>query len=208
MALTIGGYEPFSLSDYPGHPSAVVFAQGCNWRCPFCHNPGLLEVRAAGAPAAPGRPELEAGAVLTRLRERRGWLGGVVVSGGEPTVQGDELPGFLAAVKAMGYRTKLDTNGSRPEVLAGVLGAGLADYVAMDIKAPGDSRRYALLAGVEVDLEAVRRSAALIVASGVEHHFRTTWAQGWLEEADRPGILAMVPAGSRHVWQRCELLRA
>jgi pyruvate formate lyase activating enzyme len=199
VALVIGGFEPFSLSDYPGCPSAVVFTQGCNWRCPFCHNPELLEIRAA---LGPRRPDLAVETVLGRLRERRGLLRGVVVSGGEPTVQGAELPGFLAAVKELGFCVKLDTNGSRPEALESLLDAGLVDYIAMDIKAPGDPGRYASLAGVEVDLDAVRRSAALIAASGIAHHFRTTWVPGLLAEADRAGILGLAPAGSRHVWQR------
>jgi len=202
MALVIGGYEPFSLSDFPGCPSAVVFAQGCNWRCPFCHNPELLPGR---VPLGHG---LDAGEVLGRLRRRRGLLQGVVVSGGEPTVQAAELPGFLQEIKGLGYRIKLDTNGSRPDVLEALLVARLVSYVAMDIKAPANERTYARLAGVDVDLDAVRRSISLVADSGVEHQFRTTWVEPLLRESDRAGILALVPPGSPHVWQRFRPERA
>lgn len=194
MPLVIGGYQPFSLSDYPGCASAVVFAQGCNWRCPHCHNPGLLPTTPAAGAA------LDPDVVLQRLSKRRGLLRGVVVSGGEPTTQPAALPGFLAAVKALGFRVKLDTNGSRPEVLAAILRDGLVDFVAMDLKAP--PHLYARLAGCPVAVDTVRHSAALIAASGVAHQFRTTWVAPPLTEVDRPAILDLVPAGSAHVWQR------
>ncbi len=191
--MVIGGYQAFSLSDYPGVPSAVVFTQGCNWRCPFCHNSQLLPA------VPPDGEEIAVGDILDALRERRGLLQGVVVSGGEPAIHQD-LPGLLAQLRGLGLKVKLDTNGSCPGMLEAVFSAGLVDYVAMDIKAPPDG--YERLAGRSVDISLVRRSISLIAASGLPHHFRTTWVPHLLAEGDREGILALVPAGSRHAWQR------
>ncbi|WP_051276465.1 anaerobic ribonucleoside-triphosphate reductase activating protein [Desulfovirgula thermocuniculi] len=128
LGMVIGGLVRFSLSDYPGCPAAVVFTRGCNFRCPWCHNPGLVD---------PARyvPEVPLGEVLWFLERRRRFLGTVVVSGGEPTLQPDLLD-FLRQLKRMGYKTKLDTNGSRPDVLRRVLGEGLVDCLAVDYKAP------------------------------------------------------------------------
>ncbi|MDQ0286215.1 pyruvate formate lyase activating enzyme [Desulfofundulus luciae] len=116
------------MSDYPGQPAAVVFTRGCNFYCPWCHNPCLVD---------PARyvPEVPLGEVLRFLEQRRRLLGAVVVSGGEPTLQADLLD-FLRQLRRMGYKTKLDTNGSRPDVLRRVLGEGLVDCLAVDYKAP------------------------------------------------------------------------
>lgn len=190
--MRIGGYLPFSLCDYPGLTAAVVFTQGCNFRCPFCHNAALL------GPACDGAYSAED--ILHRLERRRGLLQGVVVSGGEPTLQADLLE-FCAAVQAMGFNVKLDTNGSRPLVLHSLLEAGVVDYVAMDLKAP--AHKYDALAGVAVDVEALRASIAILSASKVSHHFRTTWVTGLLEDADLTHILRMIPEGASHVTQAC-----
>ncbi|ACX52031.1 anaerobic ribonucleoside-triphosphate reductase activating protein [Ammonifex degensii KC4] len=139
--MVVGGLLKLSLSDCPGKPAAVVFTRGCNFRCPWCHNPGLVD---------PARyvPEVPLGEVLGFLERRRKYLDAVVVSGGEPTVQGDLVP-FLRALKGMGYLVKLDTNGSNPGVLLRVLGESLVDCLAVDYKVPfrlyrewtgGDSR--------------------------------------------------------------------
>ncbi len=191
--MVIGGYQSFSLSDYPGVPSAVVFAQGCNWRCPFCHNSQLI-------PQAPLDDEaIKVTEILGALRERRGLLHGVVVSGGEPTIQ-DDLPEFLGKLRELGLKVKLDTNGSNPGLLKSILDERLVDHVAMDIKAP--AHLYDRLAGCRTDVAAVRSSIALIAGCGLPHHFRTTWVPHLLAEPDRAGILELVPEGSRHVWQR------
>lgn len=190
--MRIGGYLPFSLSDYPGLTAAVVFTQGCNFRCPYCHNAALLGPVGDGA--------YDADDILRRLERRRGLLQGVVVSGGEPTLQTGLLD-FCAAVRKMGFRVKLDTNGSRPAVLHALLKAGVIDYVAMDIKAP--AHKYDRLAGVSVDVEAIEESIATLSQFPVTHHFRTTWVAGMLDEADKPDLLAMVPEGASHVMQTC-----
>ncbi len=184
--MNIGGFLACSFSDFPQHLAAVVFTQGCNFRCPFCHNSGLLAVQE-------GR--IAAGDVLELLRQRRRQLEGVVVSGGEPTLQPD-LPAFLIELRQMGYKIKLDTNGSRPEVLRALLSTGLVDFVAMDVKAPWEG--YAALAGVPIKCEHLRESMSLIAASGLPHEFRTTAVTPLLTEDDMAAIRAQIPEGSAY----------
>ncbi len=185
--MKIGGYQPCSLCDYPGQVSAVVFTQGCNFRCPFCHNAALLPR------AAPAGRLLSGDWVREQLGRRRGQLDAVVVSGGEPTLQGG-LAEFLRALRRMGFRIKLDTNGSRPEVLRRLITAGLVDYIAMDLKAPW--HKYESLAGVAADTRSLRRSVELIAGSGIAHEFRTTAVPALLGEEDLAETRAQAPAAS------------
>ena len=127
--MKIGGLNKFSLSDFPGKVAAVVFTQGCNFRCPYCHNGSLISADILECCLIPEEEFFEI------LQSRSKQLDGVVVSGGEPTIQAD-LPEFLAHIKSRGFLVKLDTNGSQPEVLREVLQSKLVDFVAMDIKAP------------------------------------------------------------------------
>ncbi len=166
--MTIGGFRKFSLIDYPGKISAIVFMQGCNFRCAYCYNRELVHPHLFSEPI----PENE---VLSFLDDRKGLLDGVVVTGGEPLLQPD-LEDFLREVKTMGYRVKLDTNGSRPDRLEGLINKGLVDYVAMDYKAPLD--RYAGVTGVEVGRERIVRSIDVITGSGLPCEIRTTVFSG------------------------------
>ena len=163
--MQIGGLVRSSLVDYPGCVSAAVFTYGCNFRCPYCHNPHLV-VSPTGGPHL-----LDVGEVLGFLAKRRGLLGGVVVTGGEPTVQPDLLP-FLQSLKNLGYRIKLDTNGSRPDVLKDAIHSGLVDYLAMDLKGPLPA--YAAAVGLQVSTECIAESVRAIRESGIPHEFRTT----------------------------------
>ena len=133
-----------------------------------------------------------------RLPHRRGIVEAIVVSGGEPTLHSD-LSDFLGRCKAAGLAVKLDTNGSRPEVLRTCFDRGLVDFVAMDVKAPWS--QYATLAGINVDVESVQTSMRLIAASGLPHQFRTTRVNPLLSESDFTEISAQIPVGSPHVWQ-------
>ena len=126
--MHIGGLQRFSLVDYPGRVSAVVFLQGCNFRCPYCHNPHLVYPMLFEDP-------MEEADVLQYLDKRRGMIQGVVISGGEALLQ-ERLAGFLGHIKGMGYPVKLDTNGSFPDHLEMLAAKGLVDYVALDYKAP------------------------------------------------------------------------
>jgi pyruvate formate lyase activating enzyme len=187
--VRIGGFLPLTLSDFPGHTAAIVFAQGCNFRCPFCHNGDLL-------PEGPGRlPETE---VLAKLEARRGRLSGVVLSGGEPTLQPD-LPDFCAGLKGRGLAVKLDTNGSQPAVLRNLLAAGLLDSIAMDVKAPPHA--YARLAGVPDAWPRVQESLSLIAESGIAHLFRTTVVSDLLDERNLAEIRRLIPDSSPYVRQ-------
>jgi pyruvate formate lyase activating enzyme len=192
--MKIGGFQPFTLSDFPGEIAAIVFVQGCNFRCPFCHNRSLLD-RNAAAPEQLLGPDF----VLASLRLRRCELTGVVISGGEPTLEPD-LPAFLREVRTLGLKVKLDTNGSHPEVLEALLAEGLLDGVAMDIKAPW--AKYAQLAGVPCDLELIRRSIALLRDSGIHAAFRTTNVTPLLTPEDINAIRRLVPPKCRYTVQR------
>jgi len=191
--MKIGGYQPCSLSDFDGHVSAVVFTQGCNYRCPFCHNRDLI---ARGTHADRLIPEDE---VLARIERRRGRLDAVVISGGEPTLQPD-LSDFLGAVRELGFKAKLDTNGSNPGVLDDLIRAGLLDYVAMDLKAPWP--KYDLLTGCRNAVPSVAASVRVLAGSGVPHEFRTTIVPDLLDGEDLAGIRELLPDGARYKLQR------
>ena len=167
--MKIHGFQSLTLLDYPGKVACTVFLGGCNFRCPFCQNTGLVL-----------SPEREAVVpmeeVLGVLRKRRGMLDGVCITGGEPTLTSD-LPEFIGRVREMGYLVKLDTNGYRPDVLEKLLENGMLDYVAMDIKSSRE--RYAKVAGLPgLDLNRIQRSVELLMGGKVDYEFRTTVAQG------------------------------
>ena len=167
--LRIGGFVPFTATDYPDHLAAVVFCQGCPWQCGYCHNRHLLPARSAN--------EIAWLEIMSTLERRRGLLDAVVFSGGEPTVQA-ALPAAMRVIKSMGFRIGLHTAGIYPRRLAAVL--PLVDWVGMDIKA--DFPDYERVTGVPDSGRAARESAELIVESGVAHQFRTTVDRTLLSE--------------------------
>ena len=163
----IAGLQKMTLLDYPGKVACTVFLQGCNFRCPFCHNSPLL----------PGKGEegLTEEELLAFLQKRRGLLDAVCVSGGEPTLYGG-LEDLLRRIKALGYLVKLDTNGSRPAALKSLVGSKLVDYVAMDVK--NCPRRYGQTVGLEkIDLRPIEESLRFLLSGAVEHELRTTVVQ-------------------------------
>lgn len=163
--MQICGFNKTTLIDYPEHLACVIFLGGCNFRCPFCQNGQLVL-----APA--GQPALAKEEIIAHLKKRRGILEGICISGGEPTLAPDLLP-FLSEIKALGYLVKLDTNGSRPDVVKETITNGLADYIAMDIKS--SLTDYPLVSGCPaVDLEAVAQTARLLMAGSIAYEFRTT----------------------------------
>lgn len=161
--LRIAGLAKNSFVDYPGRIAAVVFAAGCNYDCFFCHNRALIP---------PDAPEIDGKAVWELLERRRGMLDGVVISGGEPTLQADGLHSFLIRAKSLGYQCKLDTNGSRPAVVAALLERQLLDYVALDIKLP--PARYAELGGAAA-WQSVSQTLSLLRAGSIPFECRTTF---------------------------------
>ena len=163
----IAGLQKMTLLDYPGRVACTVFLQGCNYRCPFCHNSELLSRQ--------GEASMDTAGFLSFLKSRKGLLDGVCVSGGEPTLE-PELEEMLRSIKALGYAVKLDTNGSRPEVLKRLVAEGLVDYVAMDVK--NSPTRYADTVGLaRIDLSAVEESLRFLLSGNVEYELRTTVAQ-------------------------------
>lgn len=190
--MVIGGFQPFTLSDFPGRPAAIVFTQGCNFRCPFCHNGALIPMK------SPTRCLIAVDSVLSTLAMRRGRLGGLVITGGEPTLQ-EGLADFIREVRSMGFSIKLDTNGSRPWILRRLINEGLVDLVAMDIKATPE--RYRFLSGRPVDFDLIAESIDLIAKSPVEHLFRTTFVKALLNKDDIAAIRRLIPGKSRYIIQ-------
>ena len=161
--MKISGLQKMTLLDYPGQVACTVFLSGCNFRCPFCHNGEILESTV--------QPLMDKQEFLAFLSKRKGLLDAVCISGGEPTLQPD-LAALLEEIKAMGYLVKLDTNGSRPEVLKELVDKKLLDYVAMDIKnAP---ELYAQTAGAGVRLDRIEESIRFLLEEHVDYELRTT----------------------------------
>ena len=163
--MRIGGLQKLTLLDYPGKVACTVFLSGCNLRCPYCHNPGLV------LPEQIEGSEIPEAEVLSFLERRKGKLDGVCITGGEPTLQ-PELPEFLEKLRRLGYAVKLDTNGTNPAMLKALLQERVLDYVAMDIK--NSPSRYAETCGGIDCLSRVRESAALLMDGTVDYEFRTT----------------------------------
>ncbi|MBQ9331554.1 MAG: anaerobic ribonucleoside-triphosphate reductase activating protein [Oscillospiraceae bacterium] len=168
--MFIAGMQKLTLLDFPGVVACTLFTAGCNFRCPWCHNAGLV------LPEEASDRLLESGEVLSFLEKRKGVLDGVCVTGGEPLLHA-ELPDFLKRVKDLGYRVKLDTNGSFPERLEALVRDNLADRVAMDIK--NGPSRYAETVGLRnLDLSAVTSSKDFLLSDAVDYEFRTTVVRG------------------------------
>lgn len=162
--MNIYGFQKMTLLDYPERVACTIFTGGCNFRCPFCHNASLVTHI---EPAL----RIETEEIFSYLNKRKGLLDGVCISGGEPLLQSD-IAEFIQKIKEMGYSVKLDTNGTDPQKLKMLIDEGLVDYVAMDIK--NSKEKYALTAGVDVDISAIEQSVDLLKQNRVEWEFRTT----------------------------------
>jgi len=181
--MIIGGLEKMTLIDYPGQLAAIVFTKGCNFRCHFCYNPLLVwpdketdEKKYEKTCSTISEDEF-----FLFLQERQGKLDGVVITGGEPTLQPD-LPEFIKKIRALGYKVKLDTNGTNPEILVKLLAEKLLDYIAMDFKAP--FIKYEAVVGIKINCQNLEKSVKIIIGSGLPHEFRTTVVPGWHEFSD------------------------
>ena len=175
--MIISGLQKMTLLDYPGRVACTVFLQGCNFRCPFCHNSGLL--------GAAEQETIPVETLLDFLRKRIGILDGVCITGGEPTLQKD-LPQLLRQIKEMGYYIKLDTNGSRPDMLKALVEEKLIDYVAMDIKNCPD--RYGETIGLSQMPKEIEKSMTFLLEGALDYEFRTTVVEEFHNDSD---ILAM-----------------
>ncbi len=188
------GFLPASMLDWPGRLVSVLFVSGCNFRCPYCHNPELV------------KPQEEGGFFWSELEgffnEREGWLDGVVITGGEPTLYPD-LPELCRRLKGAGLGVKLDTNGSRPEALQRLLEEGLVDFVAMDVKTSWARYPMVVRRPFPVDelSERLKESVSLILKWGGEHEFRCTVVPDLVEEEDLWAIADSLRGGSKLVLQ-------
>jgi pyruvate formate lyase activating enzyme len=163
--MLLGGLQKTSLIDYPGKVSCVLFVSGCNFDCPYCHNPDLVKCSSVS------HFSLDLTAVYDFLEKRKRFLDGVVISGGEPTLQ-KGLVALCKMIKKMGYPVKLDTNGSRPQVITQLIDEGLVDYIAMDMKT--DVLHYSSLVKDRVDPDDLFSSIQIIMKSALTYEFRTT----------------------------------
>jgi pyruvate formate lyase activating enzyme len=174
--MEIKGFIETSLVDWRGYICGVLFLPGCNFRCPFCHNHPLL-LRPQDFPT------LNLETILFRLKRFTGWVEGVTISGGEPTLQRD-LPELAGRLKAEGLKVKVDTNGSRPEVIRSLYRQGRLDFVSMDFKAPLNPQRYPLFAGAPVKLKDIARTLTMITSGQIPGDLRTTVVPGFHTDED------------------------
>lgn len=163
MSSMIKGLQKISLVDYPNKVCSVIFLSKCNFRCSYCHNPELvIDI---------GLPEIKEEEVMKVLDERKRFIDGVCITGGEPTLHKD-LPEFMKKLKDKGLKVKLDTNGSNPEMLKQLIKYKLVDFIAMDVK--NVFEKYEETTGSKINCETIKESINIIINSGVEHEFRTT----------------------------------
>ena len=191
--MIFGGLQKSSLIDYPGKLSSVIFLSGCNFDCPYCHNPGL----AKGCPGDCQDPVPDW--IFNFLETRKGFLDGVVISGGEPTLQGD-LADLCARIKKLGYPVKLDTNGSRPSALRHLIVEGLVDYIAMDLKT--DPLNYSLFVKKDYDPQPILASIQTIMKSDVDYEFRTTCVKPLVTSRIVENIARLIQGAELYALQR------
>lgn len=173
--MILGGYQKLTLIDYPGKLATTVFTVGCSFRCPFCHNPELVDPSSILPLSRGGKKGGLEKEFFAFLKKRQGKLEGVCITGGEPTIQKD-LIDFIQKIKKMGFLVKLDSNGTRPDVLKKLFDLKLLDFVAMDIK--NQLKFYDKTTGTKVDKDRIRLSVELVRNAGVPYEFRTTVVPG------------------------------
>ena len=189
--MNICGLQKTTLLDFPGHVAATIFTGGCNFRCPFCHNSDLLEFNRT--------PLFSEEEILKFLAKRRGILEGVAITGGEPTLQPD-LREFILRIRELGYKIKLDTNGSRPDILRALCEEGLIDYVAMDIKTCKE--RYSEVTGIPfLRIEGIIDSVEFLKQGTVPYEFRTTVVKELHSAEDFTRIGSWIQGASRYYLQ-------
>jgi len=194
--MNIGGLQPVTLLDYPQKVAAIIFTQGCNMRCPFCYNPGLVLPELIEKSGSMPKKEID-----DFLNRRHKYLDGICITGGEPLVQSNLIE-FCQKVKGLGLDVKIDTNGLLPDVMQELVDKKLVDYIAMDIKGPLGSDAFSRrnrgltpsvasvkkFCGVDVDISALKKSIHLIKKSGLDYEFRSTLVKGFHRKKD---IIAM-----------------
>lgn len=173
--MKFAGWQRTTLIDFPGLISTVLFTQGCSMRCRFCHNPELVTKQERT------QTFFSQDAVLAYLETRKGMIEGVIITGGEPTIQTGIIP-FVKKVSQLGFAIKLDTNGYHPDKLASILATGCIQYIAMDVKAP--LAKYSHIAGLPLDTSLIQKSVQLLAQAGISYELRTTAVKPLLSLAD------------------------
>lgn len=191
MSFKLAGLQKTTFIDYPEKIACIIFTQGCNFRCGYCHNPELFENK---------EPVLSVPAFFEFLNKRKGKLDGVVITGGEPTLHGKDLIEFIKEVKSLGFLVKLDTNGTHPDVLQELLNENLLDYIAMDIKAP--LAKYKTITQTDIDTKIIKKSIDMIMNSGVDYEFRTTIVKSQLSVEDLRQIGELIQGAKRYYMQK------
>lgn len=189
--MIFGGLEKCTLVDYPGKVACMVYTIGCNFRCPYCHNPELIDETV--------EVTLSEATILDFLDTRRELLDGVVITGGEPTMH-EELPVFMRRIKDKGFLVKLDTNGTNPKMLQQVIDEGLVDYIAMDIKSPLET--YSQTVARPVDVESIRESIRILLSFPVPYEFRTTVVKSLLSPEDLKRIGEAIRGAKNYYLQK------
>ena len=188
--MKIGGLQKTSLQDFPEEVSSIIWTIGCNFSCPFCYNKDLVDGNIDEIP----KDEL-----FSFLEKRKKLLDGIVISGGEPFLQKD-LKDFCKKVKKMGYKIKIDTNGTYPDKLKELIDEKLVDYIAMDIKAP--KKKYNKLAGVKTNIKKIEKSIDIIKKSKIDYEFKTTFIPEFLEKKDILEIAKQLEGSKRYYLQQ------
>lgn len=192
--MLFGGLQKTTLVDYPGKVAATVFTIGCNFYCPYCHNPELVLPELIKK-----QPKIAEKEILDFLKERQKLLEALCITGGEPTIQPD-LIDFIKKVKDLGFLIKIDTNGSCPDVLNNLIEEKLIDYVAMDIKAPKE--KYEIFSEDEEIVEKIDKSIELLKQDKIDYEFRTTLVSDILDEQDILAIVDWIRFVPRYYLQR------
>ncbi len=188
--MEIGGLQKTTFIDYPGKIACTVFLVGCNFRCPWCYSSEIVL-----PDKITRQPKIIERDFFSFLDERKGILEGVVICGGEPTIN-PELPDFIKEIKKRGLQVKLDTNGSNPEMIKSLIKDNLIDYIAMDIKAPLNEKSYNSTAGTRVDVDKVKESVKIIKNSKIDYEFRTTVVPS-IHDADKIREIAQDISGAK-----------
>ncbi|MGE5472943.1 MAG: anaerobic ribonucleoside-triphosphate reductase activating protein [Ignavibacteriales bacterium] len=189
--MKVGGFQKISTVDYPGYLASTIFLSGCNLKCKYCHNPSLANGEIVDEQT--GTEE-----ILSFLKKRKGLIDAVCISGGEPTIH-EDLEELICSIKEMGFKVKLDTNGTNPYVVKNLIDKRLIDYVAVDIKATID--KYHEVAGCFVNTDKIKETIKLLINSNIDYEFRTTLLPD-LNQRDIKEIAGYVEGSSKYVIQQ------
>lgn len=187
--MKISGFDKLTLLNYPDKVACTIFTSGCNLRCPFCHNSGLV---------TNNYNEISFDSIYEYLKKRIGILDGVCITGGEPLIHAD-IKDYIKKIKNLGYLVKIDTNGCNPKLLKELIDLKLVDYIAMDIK--NIYSKYDITSGVKVNIDNIKKSISIIENSGIDYEFRTTIVKEFHSIQDIKEILSYISSNSNYYIQ-------